>query len=349
MRGGAPVKGQSYRAAIFRGVGSVDVVDLPYPQCGDDDVIVRNLMCGVCGSDLASYRYGGDDQMTWKDHEFGHEAVSEVVEIGRNVKGLKLGDHVFPNYGKAHRDMNRMATVGGFSEFIRIPQCEVGYSVLPIDNKIPLKTAVLAEPFVIGMRGALTLAPGPDKNAIVFGAGIIGLASAIMLRWFGCPKVMIVDISDFRLKTAKRFGLITCNSAREDLKARALDEFGAAQTHFGERCGAEVYVDAIGMKAAIDNFTMLACRGAALAVVGVHHEPVSLDLSQVCFNDWRIGGCGSVPIEEAILEIQAMMKSGSFDLSSLVSHEYGVEQIADALTMGSNANEALKVCISFAP
>ncbi|MBW8754042.1 MAG: SDR family NAD(P)-dependent oxidoreductase, partial [Sphingomonadales bacterium] len=121
---------ETYRGAIFRGPGSVEVVDLPYPACGDGDVIVRNLMTGVCGSDVSAYRHGGDAHMIWQDHEFGHEAVSEIVEMGRNVRGLALGDHVFVNQGKALRDMNRMATVGGFSEFIRIPQCEAGESVL---------------------------------------------------------------------------------------------------------------------------------------------------------------------------------------------------------------------------
>jgi 2-desacetyl-2-hydroxyethyl bacteriochlorophyllide A dehydrogenase len=339
---------ETYRGAIYRGIGSVEVVDLPYPECGDDDVIVRNLMTGVCGSDVAAYRHGGDDYMIWRDHEFGHEAVSEVVEIGCNVTGLRLGDHVFVNQGKALRDMNRMATVGGFSEFIRIPQCEVGESVLMIDNDIPLRSAVLVEPFVIGARGARNLDPGPDRQAVVFGAGIIGMSAAIMLKWYGCPKVMIVDISDFRLEKARHFGLIPCNPAKEDLKARAFAEFGTQQTFMGERCAADIYLDAIGMKVAIDNFAMLAGREAALAIVGVHHQPVPLDLLQVCYGNWQIKGCGSIAIEEAILDILAMMKSGRYDLSPLVTHEYGVEQIAEALVMGGNAAEAQKVCISFA-
>jgi threonine dehydrogenase-like Zn-dependent dehydrogenase len=341
------MKPETYKAAIFRGIGNVDVVDLPYPRCGDDDVIVRNLMAGVCGSDVSAYRHGGDDHMIWKDHEFGHESVAEVVEIGKNVTGLQLGDHVFPNQGKALRDMKRMATVGSFSEVIRIPQCEVGYSVLKIDNDIPLKTAVLVEPFVIGTRVARGLNPGPDKTAIVFGAGIIGMSAAIMLKWYGCPKVMIVDISDARLEKAKQFGLITCNSAVEDLKAKACGEFGTQQSFFGERCGANLYIDAVGMKVAVDNFALLACREASLGIVGVHHEPVALDLMKVCYSNWHINGCGNIPIEEAMVDILEMMKSGRCDLSSLVSHEYPVEQIADALVMGGNAREAQKVCISF--
>ena len=341
------MKPGTYKAAIFRGIGNVDVIDLPYPQCGDDDAIVRNLLTGVCGSDVSAYRHGGDQNMIWKDHEFGHEALSEVVEIGKNVKGLRIGDHVFANQGKALRDMNRMATVGGFSEYIRIPQCEVGYSVLKIDNDIPIKSAVLFEPFVIGTRAAKSLDPGPNKTAVVFGAGIIGISTAIMLRWYGCPKVMIVDISEFRLANARRFGLVTCNAATEDLKAKAIAEFGAQKGFFGECCNANLYVDAVGLRAALDNFAMLAGREASLAIVGVHHEPVAMDFMKVCYSNWHIGGCGNIPIETAMIDILEMMRSGRYDLSALVTHEYKVDQINDALVMGSNVNAAQKVCISF--
>lgn len=341
------MKPESYRAAIYRGAGRVDLVDLPYPACGDDEIIVRNLLTGVCGSDIAAYKYGGDDHMIWKDHEFGHESLSEVVEIGRDVTGLELGDHVFPNQGQALRDPKRMATVGGFSEYIRIPQCEVGYSVLKIDNDIPVRSAVLFEPFVVGTRGARNLDPGPGKTAIVFGAGIIGMATAIMLQWYGCDKVMIVDICDFRLEKAKAFGLVTCNSAKEDLKAKAFAEFGVQTTFLGERCSAKLYVDAVGMKPAIDGFAMLACREATLAVMGVHHEPVAMDLLGLCYSNWKIIGSGSLPIEQAMVDILEVMRSGRYDLPSLVTHEYKVDQIADALLMGRVATEAQKVCISF--
>lgn len=338
---------RTYKAAIYRAIGKVDLVDLPYPTCGEDEIIVRNLMTGVCGSDVDAYRSGGDDVMIWKDHEFGHEAISEVVEVGRRVVGLTVGDHVFPNYDKALRDPMRMATVGGFSEFIRIPKCEVGYSVLKIDNDIPLRTAVLFEPFVIGTRAAKSLEPGPGKTAIVFGAGIIGMSAAIMLKWFGCDKVMIVDISDWRLQNASRFELVTCNPAIEDFKARAFAEFGSQSSFIGERCGTNLYIDAIGRKAAIDNFVLVAGAEASLAVVGVHHAPAELDLAMLCFANWHVGGCGNLSTEDAMVEILAMMRSGTYDLSSLVTHEYPVERIEDALMMAADTTQAQKVCVSF--
>lgn len=341
------MKPQTYKAAIYRGPGRVDVIDKPYPECGDDDVIVRNLMAGLCGSDIHAWQHGGKDHMIWDDFEFGHEVVSEVVEIGRNVTGLAPGDRVFPNQGKALRDMSRMATVGAFSEVIRIPQCEVGESVLRLDNDLPLESAVLFEPFVIGARGAISLNPGPGKTAVVFGGGIIGLAAAVMLDWLGCDKVMVVDISEFRLANARRLGLLACNPREEDLEARAKAEFGTTRSFLGERCGAALYLDAIGLPVAIENFAALAGREAALAIVGVHHAPVAMDLLGVCYSNWKIGGCGNTPIEALVEPIMAMMRSGKYDLASLVTHQFPVDRIGEALDMGGRPGEAQKVCIAF--
>lgn len=338
---------QAYKAAIFGGVGKVDVVELPYPECGDDEAIVRNVLTGICGSDIYAFQKHGPESRIWIGEEFGHEAISEVVEVGRNVEGLSVGDRVFVNQDKAFRDIRRISATGGFSNYLRIPQCEVGYSLLPIDNALPLRSAVLFEPFVIGARGVKGLAPQEGDMAIVFGAGIIGMASAVMLDWLGCGKVMLVDFSDFRLENARRMGFVTCNPLHEDLREKAVAEFGSRPGYPGEKCGARLYVDAAGVKAVIENFAMLAPRGAGLAIVGVHKEPVPFDFTQVAFNNWHIRGCGDSPTEALHPEILEMMRSGKYDLPSLVTHEFPVDEIEDAIRLAADPHVAQKVCISF--
>ncbi|CAN7439498.1 alcohol dehydrogenase catalytic domain-containing protein [Phenylobacterium sp. LjRoot225] len=338
---------KTYKAAIFRGVGKVEVVDLPYPQCGDDEAIVRNVLTGICGSDIFAFQKHGPESRIWIDEEFGHEAISEVVALGKNVTGLEVGDRVFVNQGKAMRDMRRMSATGGFSNYLRIPQCEAGHSLLKIDNDLPLRTAVLFEPFVIGTRGVKVLDPQPGDSAIVFGAGIIGLTSAIMLHWYGCKKVMVVDLSDFRLENARKFGFSTCNPSTEDLKAKALAEFSSVQSHFGERCAARLYVDAVGVKSVIESFSMLAPRNGAISIVGVHKQPAPIDWVQVSFSNWHIHGCGDGETEDLLPDILAMMRARKDELSFLVTHEFPVERISEALELAANAQAAQKVCISF--
>jgi threonine dehydrogenase-like Zn-dependent dehydrogenase len=338
---------QTYKAAIFRGPGQVDVVDLDYPQCGDDEAIVRNLLTGICGSDIFAFQKHGPTSRIWIDEEFGHEGIAEVVQLGKDVVGLEVGDRVFVNTDRAFRDKRRVSAAGAFSTYLRIPQCEVGYSLLPIDKELPLRAAVLFEPFVIGGRGVKVLEPRPGDNAVVFGAGIIGMTSAIMLKWWGCDKVMVVDLSDFRLDNARRLGFLTCNSAKEDLKAKAFEAFGTSPGYPGEKCGARLYVDAVGVAPVLESFTALAPRNGSISLVGVHKEPVALDLAAVAFNNWHIHGCGDGATEQYHPEIVAMMRSGRFDLASLVTHEFPIGQINEALVQAGKADEAQKVCVTF--
>jgi threonine dehydrogenase-like Zn-dependent dehydrogenase len=341
------MKPKTYKAAIYKDIGSIEIVKLPYPKCGDDDIIVKNLIAGICGGDLSAFNMGGDQNMIWKGFEFGHEMTSEVVEVGKNVKDIKVGDYVFPNMGNAKRDFNRMATVGGFSEYIHIPQFEINYSAIKLDKSMPLTDSVLLEPFVIGTRGAKRTNPGPGKTAIVFGGGIIGMSAAVMLKWYGCDKVMVVDISDYRLGNAQKLGFTTCNPQKEDLKAKAIAEFGTGFQFMGEGCGADIYIDALVTEVALEYFMQLARREATLSVVGVHHNPIALDFVNICYNDYCICGCGDGLYEEVAPDVLAMMKSGKFDLSHLVSHQFKQDDIVEAFNMANNPAEAQKVTIVY--
>jgi len=338
---------KTYKAGIYRGPGSVEIAEMPYPECGDNDIIVKNLISGICGSDLGAWRHDGDPHMIWRDHEFGHEMISEVVEKGKNVTDLEIGDHVFPNLGWAHRDFQRMATVGGFSEYIYIKDHEADYTDIKIDNDIPLKAASIIEPFQVGLRGARGIDPGPGKTAIVFGAGIIGMSAALAMKWYGCDKVMSVDISDYRLKHAAGFGLETCNPKNEDLLAKAIEVFGSESNFTGETCGADLYVDALGIMPAIEYFQKLAKNQARLAIVGVHHDPDPFDLISLCYNNWKIQGCGDITILEGFSEVIKLIKSGEYDITGLVTHTFPLDKIDEAFAMAGNSDEALKVAISY--
>jgi threonine dehydrogenase-like Zn-dependent dehydrogenase len=218
---------------------------------------------------------------------------------------------------------------------------------LPIDPEIPVKAAMLFEPFVVGTRGVRGLKQKAGDSAIVFGAGIIGMTSAIMLDWYGAEKVMVCDFSEFRLENARRLGFETCNLASENLKEKAISLFGSQPGYPDERCGARLYVDAVGVKQVLTNFAMLAPRHGELAVVGVHKEEAPINWTQVCFNNWHIHGTGEGANEELLPDIVAMMKSGKYDLASLVTHEFPVERIEEAIALAAQPDRAQKVCIAF--
>ena len=151
------MRNTTYRAAIYRGIGNVDVVDLPYPECGDDEVIVRNILTGVCGSVVGAYQHGGDPYMIWKDHEFGHEAISEVKVVGKNVRDLQLGDHVLGGgfYAtRLYRDLRQKAGyVYNVDNSLHASETRATYSVTyGCDPENVSKARLLVEQDLTAMR-----------------------------------------------------------------------------------------------------------------------------------------------------------------------------------------------------
>ena len=106
--------------------------------------------------------------------EFGHEVVSEIAALGRSVKGFEIGQRVYPYPLLARGDTSRAGTLGGFSEYILVPDCELNRQLYAVSDKISSKTASLIEPFTVAHRAAGRAQPQIGETALVFGAGTIG-------------------------------------------------------------------------------------------------------------------------------------------------------------------------------
>ena len=164
------------RAAIYNGQRDILLTELETPVAGDNDIVVRNLYASICGTDVAVYLHGPNTgHKVTVGGEFGHEMVSEVVQVGRSVKGIHVGDRVYPYPLLAKGDPRRAGTVGGFSEYVLIPNAELNRQVYAVPEQIPSKVASLIEPFTVGCRAARRAFPKAGENAIVFGAGTIGI------------------------------------------------------------------------------------------------------------------------------------------------------------------------------
>jgi threonine dehydrogenase-like Zn-dependent dehydrogenase len=347
------------KAAIYRGVGKIDIIKKDIPACGDNDVIVKNLMATVCGADYVAYKEDGKAQMIWEDHEFGHEMVSEVVEKGKNVKGVELGDWIFPNLGYAYHDRKRMATVGGFSEYLllpdykaegnyNIPAVEYQPSAIKLDKSVGLENLCLLEPFSVGAKAAKALV-GRGKTAVVIGAGIIGLSTAIMLKYYGFEKVMSLDFSDFRLKNARDYGMLTCNPKKENLEEVLFETFGKRPAFGGMKCLAECWVDCIGIQACVDYFFKYGGYGATLSIVGVHHKPAQIDAVSICYNQQWIKGCAPAEpfsLADAFNDICDCVRKGT-NLASLITQKFPLEKMEEALITHGNFDIAQKVAIVY--
>lgn len=235
------------KAAIYFGKEKVEVQELPNPVCGDNDVVIKNLYSSICGTDVAVYTKGPNTGHKIRiGGEFGHETVSRIVEVGKNVTDFQIGERVYPYPRYAKNDTRRAGTIGGFSEYILVPEARRGHSLYAVPEEISDQLACLIEPFTVGCRAARRGQPQKGERAVVFGCGTIGLAAAVALKHFGMVKVMLCDRSDFRLRIAENLGFAVCNIEKENFVEKATDYFGTASALNGVAPNIDCWIDAAG-------------------------------------------------------------------------------------------------------
>lgn len=335
------------KAAIYMGKEKIEIKELPMPKCGENDVLIRNTYSSVCGTDVAVYTHGpGTGHRIAVGEEFGHETVSRIVAVGKNVKDFKVGERVYPYPLFAKNDTKRAGTIGGFSEYILVPLAKRDHSLYSVSDKIPDRLACLIEPFTVGCRAARRGQPKAGEKAVVFGCGTIGVAAAAALQYFGLSKVMICDVSDFRLRIAKSLGFETCNTETEDFVNRAEEYFGTAHSLKGETADIDCFIDAAGAESILELFMEYGKIESRFVSVAVNNSLRQLDLLHMTYAQKSIIGSGGY-MPEDVRDVMRMMEIGRWDMESIITHEFPLDQIEKAIQTAADTAHAFNVTIKF--
>lgn len=333
------------KVAIYNGVKNVAFEERAMPTCDENGIVVKNICASICGSDVTAYNYGGDSVLIWPGFEFGHEMVSRVVKVGKNVEGIKEGDRVFPLPQYAKNDYTRASTVGGFSEYIEIPQCKLNQSVYLVPDAIEDELASIIEPFGVGANAAIRLHPEPGKKAIVFGAGAIGLTAAITLKYKGCD-VVVVDLLENRLKVAESLGMMTCNLTTEDYFEKCTALLGGGYGLYGPTIDCDYYIDCAGKQSALDSFTKYGKGFSKLALVGIPREPFQFNAIPLIYTGMQIIGPAGAD-GEVIRTVMEILASHQFPVQNMITHTFKQDELVKALETASTPTEAIKVEIKY--
>lgn len=335
------------KAAIYYGQKDVRITELETPIAGDNDIVVKNIYASICGTDVAVYTHGPNTgHRVTVGGEFGHEMVSKVVQVGKNVKGIEKGMIVYPYPRLAKGDPKRAGTVGGFSEYVLIPNAELDKQVYDVPNCIDPKVACLIEPFTVGFRAARRSVPQKGENAIVFGAGTIGIAAAIGLKQFGCEQVMLCDHSDFRLEKAKRLGFAVCNNSRENLKEAAIRCFGTAPSRFGATANVEIYIDAAGAESILELYQSMGKIESRMVVVAVRAGKRPVDVLEMTYSQHALIGSGGY-MPEDVEDVISVMVQKKWDIGSIITDEFSIDQLPQAIERAADVDHALNVVIKY--
>ena len=352
------------RAAVYRAPDVVVTETVPVPEIGPGEVLVRIDTCGICGTDLKKIHTGSHTA----PRVFGHEMAGTIAAIGAGVRGFRVGDRVmaFHHIPCGHCFYCRKQTFaqceqykkvgttagtgapsgGGFAQYIRVMDWIVGDGVTPaglihIPDDIPFEQAAFIEPVNTCFKAIRLLHLEPDDTVLVVGQGSIGIILAALAHQTGAT-VLTSDMYPERHATAAQFGLDHPLDARGDVVAACKDAT--------EGRGADVALVAVGSDALISMaMDAVRCGGRVMLFASTQHGSAPFDPAAVCMDEKTLLGSYSASVaiqQEGIDLVFEGYRSGTLDLTKLISHRFPLEDAAQGVHLASNPQpDSMKVVI----
>ena len=299
--------------------------DVPEPEIGINDVLIKIDRTGICGTDLHIYSWDAWAEKTIPvPMVVGHEFVGEIVEIGANVVDFQPGMIVS---GEGHvvcgRCRNCLAgrrhlcadtkgvgvnRAGAFAEYLALPMTNVWHHH---DESIDRDVAAIFDPFGNAVHTALTF-PLLGEDVLITGAGPIGIMAAAVARHAAARYVAVTDVNPYRLQLAKKMGATLTLDTRSQKIADAQEELGMQE-------GFDVGLEMSGHSDAFREMLANMCHGGKIAMLGIPEDDMSIDWNTVIFNMLTIKGIYGREMYETWYKMTVMLQSG-LDISPVITH-----------------------------
>jgi threonine 3-dehydrogenase len=304
--------------------------DVPEPQIAINDVKIRVLETGICGTDLHIYDWDAWASATIPvPMVIGHEFVGEIVEVGSNVNDFHPAELVS---GEGHVTCGRCRNclagrrhlcahtqgvgvnrAGAFAEFIVLPMSNIWRH----DPKIKLDIAAIFDPFGNAVHTALSF-PVLGEDVLITGAGPIGIMAAAIVKHAGARYVVITDVNTYRLALAEKLGItLAINPQVTPLKD--------VQKKLGMQEGFDVGLEMSGSAAAFRDMLANMSHGAKIAMLGIPAKEMAIDWTQVIFSMLTIKGIYGREMYETWYKMTVMLESG-LDISPVITHHLSYKE-----------------------
>ena len=304
--------------------------DVPEPEIGINDVKVRVLLTGICGTDLHIYEWDAWAQTAISvPMVIGHEFVGKIVAVGSNVADFRVGElvsgegHVVCGRCRnclagrrhlcAHTQGVGVSRPGAFAEFIVLPMSNIWKH----SEKIKLDIAAIFDPFGNAVHTALSF-PVLGEDVLVTGAGPIGIMAAAVAKHAGARYVVITDVNPYRLELAAKVGV----TMAVDPRKTSLQE---VQQKLGMREGFDVGLEMSGNASAFRDMLVNMSHGGKMAMLGIPAEQISIDWNKVIFNMLTIKGIYGREMYETWYKMTVMLESG-LNIEPVITHHFSWQE-----------------------
>jgi threonine 3-dehydrogenase len=308
--------------------------DVPSPEIGPNDVLIRVKKTGICGTDLHIHGWDAWAQGTIAvPLVIGHECAGEVHAVGSQVTGFKPGDrvsvegHVTCGYcrncraGRRHLCRNTQGLgvqrQGCFAEYLAMPAT----NVFKLADDVPDDVAAFFDPLGNAVHSALSF-DLVGEDVLIAGAGPIGLMSVAVARQVGARYVVITDVNEYRLDIARKMGVTYAVNPRE----RSLADVMA---HLGMTEGFDVGLEMSGNADAFRELLEVMNYGGRVAILGIPSGPLQIDFSKVIFKGLVLKGIYGREVFETWYKMTTLLQAG-MNVTHVLTHRFRAEQYQDA-------------------
>lgn len=315
----------------------LELADVPRPNPGINDVLIRIKKTSICGTDIHIYNWDKWAEQTIRPPMvIGHEFVGEIVEVGANVQGYKPGDlvdgegHIVCGQcrnclaGRRHlcKDTRGVGVNrdGAFAEFLCIPAT----NAVHVDPNIPLEVLSCFDPLGNAVHTALQY-DLVGEDVLVTGAGPIGCMAVAIARQAGARKVVITDVNPERLALATRMGATRAVDVSQERLADVQHEIGMRE---GFDVGLEMSGNPHALNDMIDNMA----HGGRIALLGIMPDKAAIDWNKVVFNMLTIRGIYGREMYETWYKMTALIQSG-LDISPVITHRFHYTEFQQAFDL----------------
>lgn len=303
--------------------------DVPMPHVGINDVLIKIKKTSICGTDLHIYKWDDWSQRTIKTPMIiGHEYVGEVVEKGRGVKNIQIGDRVTGEghiacghcrncrRGKLHVCENTIGIGvnrdGAFAEFLSLP----AQNVVKLDARISDEMASIMDPFGNATHTALSF-PLTGEDVLITGAGLIGTMATAICRFAGARYIVVSDLSDYRLEIARKMGAtLTINPSKGETIEGAIKQL--------KMVGFDIGLEMSGSPVAFESMIENMYNGSKIALLGILPNTTQVNWDFIIFKALTLKGIYGREMWETWYQMEQMLISG-IDLSPVITHRFPVD------------------------